>query len=68
LGGIQTSQNPIDHRESKCYVLIDAGVIPLDVMVIGTHCSDVTQLLPLIQAVAVVINKIGILRRHRKRL
>ncbi|MFC8659971.1 IS5 family transposase [Streptomyces parvus] len=51
-------------RGSKCHLIIDATGIPLAVSLAGGNRNDVTQLIPLLQAVPPVRGKRGRLRRR----
>lgn len=69
-GGRDTGPNPTDRRRSgiKHHVLTDARGIPLATTLTGAKRHDVTQLLPLVDAVPPVRGKRGRRRRRPKRL
>ncbi|WP_414056275.1 IS5 family transposase [Paraburkholderia hospita] len=52
-GGPKTGPNPTDRARpgSKHHVLVDANGIPVSVIVTGANRNDVTQLLPLVDAI-----------------
>jgi len=64
--GDKTGPNPTDRRKngSKHHVLTDANGIPLAATVTGANRHDVTQLLPLVDAIPPISGKRG---RPRKR-
>src|ERR1700734_3856595 len=64
--GAQTGPNPTDRRKSgsKHHVLTDGNGIPMAVALTAANRHDVTQLLPLVDAVPPVAGKIG-RPRHR---
>lgn len=64
--GAQTGPNPTDRRKSgtKHHIITDANGIPLAATVTGANRHDVTQLLPLVDAIPPVSGKPG---RPRKR-
>lgn len=65
-GGRKTGPNPADRRKigSKHHILTDANGIPLAIHLTAANRHDVTELLPLIDAIAPVRGKPG---RPRKR-
>ena len=52
-GGPKTGPNPTDRARpgSKHHVLVDANGVPVSVIVTGANRNDVTQLLPLVDAI-----------------
>src|SRR5690606_7050724 len=60
-GGDQTGPNPTDRRKpgSKHHLITDAQGVPLAVTLTGANAHDVTQLLPLVDAIAPVAGKVG---------
>lgn len=60
-GGEKTGPNPTDRRKpgSKHHVLTDANGIPLSDTLTGANRHDVTQLVPLIEAIPPVAGKPG---------
>ena len=69
-GGPDTGPNPTDRRKlgSKDHVLTDAGGIPLAMTLTGANRHDVTQLLPLVDAVPAIRGKPGRPRRRPRRV
>lgn len=59
--GAKTGPNPTDRRKkgSKHHVIADARGIPLAVKLTGANRHDVTQLLPLVEAIPPMAGKIG---------
>ena len=59
--GEKAGPNPTDRRKrgSKHHVLTDAQGIPLAALVTGAHRHDVTQLLPLLEAIPPVRGSVG---------
>ncbi len=53
-GGRKTGPNPTDRARpgSKHHVLVDANGVPVSVILTGANRNDVTQLLPLVDAIA----------------
>jgi transposase len=66
FGGLHTGPSPVDRARagSKHHLITDAGGIPLAISLTGGQRNDVTQLLPLIDAVGPIAGKPG---RPRKR-
>ncbi len=64
--GKKSGPNPTDRRKpgSKHHVITDANGIPLAITLTGANAHDVTQLLPLVDAIPAVRGKRG---RPRKR-
>ena len=64
--GAKTGPNPTDRRKngSKHHLISDANGIPLAVKLTGANRHDVTQLLPLVEAIPPIAGKVG---RPRKR-
>jgi len=69
-GGRDTGPNPTDRRKlgSKHHVLTEARGIPLATTLTGAHRHDVTQLLPLVDAVPPVRGRRGRPRRRPRRV
>jgi transposase len=67
-GGAKTGPNPTDRRKlgSKHHLVTDARGIPLGVTLTGANRHDVTQLLPLLDAIPPVRGKVGAPRRRPK--
>jgi transposase len=68
-GGTKTGRSPVDRGRtgSKHHVITDAGGIPVAVALTGGHRNDVTQLVPLIEAIAPIRGRRGRpLRRPRR--
>ena len=61
LRGKKTGPNPTDRRKagSKHHVITDAQGIPLACTVTGAYAHDVTQLLPLVDAIPPIAGKRG---------
>jgi transposase len=68
--GLHTGPSPVDRARagSKHHLITDAGGIPLAISLTGGQRNDVTQLLPLIDAVGPVAGKPGRPRRRAERL
>ena len=66
FGGQKTGPNPTDRRKkgSKHHVITDANGIPFAAIVTGANRHDVTQLLPLVEAIPPIAGRRG---RPRKR-
>lgn len=64
--GDQTGPNPTDRRKSgsKHHVITDGNGIPLAVTVTGANRNDITQLIPLVDAIPPVRGKRGRPRRR----
>lgn len=62
--------NPTDRARpgTKHHLLIDAQGVPLSVRITGANCPDITQLLPLLEAVPSVQGRRGRPRRRPKKL
>jgi transposase len=60
-GGDKTGPNPTDRRKSgsKHHLITDAQGIPLAVRLTGANRHDVTQLLPLVDAIQPIRGKVG---------
>ena len=69
-GGSATGPSPVDRARngSKHHLLVDATGIPLAWSVTGGNRHDVTQLIPLVDAVPAVRGKVGRPRRRPERL
>jgi transposase len=69
-GGANTGPNPTDRRKSgsKHHILTDARGVPLATALSGANRHDVTQLLPLVDAIPPVRGQRGRPRRRPKRL
>ncbi|WP_435835343.1 IS5 family transposase [Streptomyces avermitilis] len=65
-GGPKTGRSPVDRGRtgSKHHLITDATGIPLAATLTGGHRNDVTQLIPLLQAVPPVRGKRGLPRRR----
>ncbi len=65
-GGAETGPNPTDRGKAgtKHHVLTDARGIPLAVQITGANRHDVTQLLPLVDAIPPIAGKPGRPRRR----
>ena len=65
-GGSATGPSPVDRarRGSKHHLLVDATGIPLAWTVTGGNRNDVTQLIPLLDAVPAVAGAVGRPRRR----
>ena len=68
--GEKTGPNPTDRRKngSKHHILTDANGIPLAATVTGANRHDVTQLLPLVDAVPPISGKCGRPRQRPQRV
>lgn len=66
FGGLHTGPSPVDRARagSKHHLITDAGGIPLAISLTGGQRNDVTQLLPLIDAVGPIAGKPGRPRRR----
>lgn len=66
--GAQTGPNPTDRRKpgSKHHVLSDANGVPLATTLTGANAHDVTQLIPLVDAIPKIRAKSGRRRRPRR--
>jgi len=66
FGGQKTGPNPTDRRKngSKHHVITDANGIPLAATITGANRHDITQLIPLVEAIPPIAGKQG---RPRKR-
>jgi transposase len=69
-GGSETGPSPVDRgrRGSKHHLLVEASGIPLACSLTGGNRNDVTQLIPLLDAVPAVGGRVGRPRRRPKRL
>ncbi|WP_428832542.1 IS5 family transposase, partial [Amycolatopsis dongchuanensis] len=69
-GGNHTGPSPVDRRKSgsKHHLITDATGVPLAITLTGGHRNDVTQLIPLIDAVPPIRGLIGKPRRRPRRL
>ena len=69
-GGSETGPSPVDRGRpgSKHHLLVEASGIPLAWSVTGGNRNDVTQLIPLIEAVPAVAGLPGRPRRRPERL
>jgi hypothetical protein len=65
-GGSETGPSPVDRGRpgSKHHLLVDASGIPLAWSLTGGNRNDVTQLIPLIEAVPPVGGRVGRPRRR----
>ncbi len=66
--GDRDGPSPVNrgHLGSKHHLIVDAGRTPLAVSITGEHGSDVTQLIPLIEAIPPIRGRPG-RPRHRPR-
>ena len=66
FGGQKTGPNPTDRRKngSKHHIITDANGVPFAATVTGANRHDITQLLPLVEAIPPIAGKQG---RPRKR-
>ncbi len=69
MGG-KTGPNPTDRRKpgSKHHLITDAQGIPLAIILTGANRHDVTQLLPLVEAIPPIRGKRGRPRRRPDRV
>jgi transposase len=69
-GGAETGPSPVDRGRagSKHHLLVDATGIPLAWSVTGGNRNDVTQLIPLVDAVPAVRGTVGRPRKRPERL
>ena len=69
-GGSQTGPSPVDRARngSKHHLLVDGTGIPLAWTLTGGNRNDVTQLIPLLEAVPAVRGRVGRPRRRPDRL
>jgi transposase len=69
-GGSATGPSPVDRARngSKHHLLVDATGIPLAWTLTGGNRNDVTQLIPLLDAVPAVAGRVGRPRRRPDRL
>jgi transposase len=68
FGGEKTGPSPVDRRKlgSKHHLITDANGIPLASLLTGANTNDVTQLLPLLEAIPPIRGEVGRpLRRPR---
>jgi transposase len=70
FGGNKTGPSPVDRRKlgSKHHLITDANGVPLACLLTGANAHDVTQLLPLVEAIPPVRGKRGRPRRRPKTL
>jgi transposase len=68
--GAQTGPNPTDRAKSgtKHHLITDARGIPLAVKITGANRNDITQLLPLVDAIPPIAGKVGRPRRRPDRV
>jgi transposase len=69
-GGQKTGPNPVDRRKLgvKHHVIVDGHGIPLALILTAANRHDVTQLLPLIEAIPQIRGKVGKPRHRPKSL
>jgi len=69
-GGSETGPSPVDRGRtgSKHHLLVDATGIPLAWTLTGGNRNDVTQLIPLLDAVPAVAGRVGRPRRRPDRV
>lgn len=65
-GGQETGPNPTDRRKrgSKHHIVTDAGGVPLAVITTAANRHDVTQLIPLVDAIKPIRGRVGRPRRR----
>src|SRR6266511_3908318 len=70
IGGCQAGPSPVDRARdgSKHHLLVDATGIPLAWTLTGGNRNDVTQLIPLLDAVPAVRGRVGRPRKRPERL
>lgn len=68
--GDHTGPSPVDRRKpgSKHHLITDASGVPLAVTLTGGHRNDVTQLIPLIDAIPPIRDVVGKPRRRPRRI
>jgi len=61
FGGAKVGPNPTDRRKagSKHHIITDGNGVPLAVILTGANAHDVTQLIPLVEAIPTVRGKPG---------
>ena len=61
FGGEKTGPSPVDRRKlgSKHHLITDANGIPLACLLTGANAHDVTQLLPLVEAIPAIRGVVG---------
>ncbi len=61
FGGSKTGPSPVDRRKagSKHHLITDANGVPLACLLTGANAHDVTQLLPLVEAVPAIRGVVG---------
>jgi transposase len=66
FGGAKTGPSPVDRARagSKHHLLVDASGIPLACLLTAANCNDITQLLPLVDAIPPLRGKRGRPRRR----
>src|SRR5271170_1029243 len=65
----KTGPSPVDRRKngSKHHIVVDAGGVPLATILTGANRNDVTQLIPLVDAIPPIAGKPGApLRKPRE--
>ena len=69
-GGSETGPSPVDRARngSKHHLLVDATGIPLAWKLTGGNRNDITQLIPLVEAVPAVRGQVGRPRRRPERV
>jgi transposase len=69
-GGAKTGPSPVDRGRpgSKHHLLVDATGIPLAVSLTGGNRNDITQLIPLVDAIPPVAGLVGRPRRRPERV
>jgi transposase len=69
-GGSETGPSPVDRARSgsKHHLLVDASGIPLAWTLTGGNRNDITQLIPLLEAVPAVRGRVGRPRRRPERV
>jgi transposase len=66
FGGSKTGPSPVDRRKagSKHHLITDASGVPLACLLTGANAHDVTQLLPLVEAILAIRGVVGRPRRR----
>ncbi|HEY8773827.1 MAG TPA: IS5 family transposase, partial [Gaiellaceae bacterium] len=66
FGGSKTGPSPVDRRKagSKHHLITDANGVPLACLLTGANAHDVTQLLPLVEAIPAIRGVVGRPRRR----
>jgi transposase len=69
-GGSQTGPSPVDRRKpgSKMHVISDAQGVPLGSRLTAANVNEVTELIPLVDAVPAIAGRVGRPRRRPKKV